>query len=280
MGLTIAQRSGWCIVTRVLVHCLRCDHAAAPEALSAGACAHCGAALAAMPEIDISKLATLDERDAPAANRPEPRTADELIAPAIAPAPRSPDITATPPDASDPRFSPPPPPALEPRPPRSAPSTGNAFAPPAELGDAPLGVERSTRAIRIANQFEREIAAAARAPSPRLARPSPAPSASGVTAPPRSHAGLLVGILAILAVAAGIFFVVRRTPPPATPHAGISIRIIARSPTAITIDGHAAGKTPLTLQRARGTQPLTIAAPSFVKQIIPDHDQVIDVSLP
>lgn len=188
-----------------------------------------------MPEIDISKLATLDERDSA--------------------------ISA----AADARFAP------------NEPRAAGRFAPPAELADEPLGVERSTRAIRIANQRELDAATVAARP-PRLARPSPAPSGAAIA--PRSYTGVLVGVLAILAVAAGLYVFARRAPSPPPAHAGVSIRIVAPAPTAITIDGHAAGKTPITLQRPRGARPITIAAPGFVREVTPDHDAVIDVGKP
>lgn len=203
-----------------------------------------------MPEIDISKLATLDERDA---SLPAAPPVDARFPPAVAP-------------------------QVAPSAPRAAPSSPRAaFAPPSELADAPLGVERSTRAIRIANQRERDAAdAALLAPAPRLARPSPAPPSG---AAPRSHAGVLFGVLAILAVAAGLFVFLRPPrPPPA--HPGVTIRIVAPTPTAITIDGHAAGKTPLTLQRPRGATPITITAPGLVRQLVPDRDAVLDLAHP
>jgi hypothetical protein len=65
---------------------------------------------------------------------------------------------------------------------------------------------------------------------------------------------------------------------------GISIRIVARQPTAVLIDGRAVGKTPLTLRRPRATRPMIIVtagtAAGAVQQIIPDHDQVVDLSPP
>ena len=214
-----------------------------------------------MPEIDISNLAALDERDTPA-----PRVAAAAFAPA---------------------FEPPPPPPLAPR-----------FAPPTEDDDVSLGVERSTRAIRIANHLEREAAArqlgvapagppiarpgplASRASGSAVARASGASTSGASISPARRSAGLLIAILAIVAVAATVFVLVRHQPAPAAPHAGISIRITAAAPTAFTIDGHPAGNTPVTLQRSRGTQPIVIATPTITKQVIPDHDQVVDLSSP
>jgi len=46
----------------------------------------------------------------------------------------------------------------------------------------------------------------------------------------------------------------------------------------VTIDGHFAGRTPLRVRRPRSAQPLVITTPGTTKQIIPDHDQVIDLS--
>ncbi|MBA3455761.1 MAG: serine/threonine protein kinase [Deltaproteobacteria bacterium] len=59
---------------------------------------------------------------------------------------------------------------------------------------------------------------------------------------------------------------------------GITIRIVGAPGTAITIDGRAAGRTPLSLERSAGKRTMTIQAPGFVTRVIPDHDQTIDVT--
>ena len=192
-----------------------------------------------MPAIDISQLAALDERDPGSARR--------------APAPA----------AADPRF-----------------------APPAELDgagdDQPLDVERSTRAIRLENEFraaQAPRAAPRSAPSPAAPRAAPPPAAA---APSRSIRGVALAIALIAAVAIGVAALVLRAPgaPSRPPRsgAGVSIRIIAREPTAVTIDGHPAGNTPLTLQRPPGTAPILITAPGAARQVIPDRDQTVDLS--
>jgi len=83
-----------------------------------------------------------------------------------------------------------------------------AFAPPPEDPegeDDEIAVERSTRAIRIAREFERAQAAApaAAASSPRLASPPRA-------APPSSRRGLVLGVALIAAVVLAILAIVAR----------------------------------------------------------------------
>jgi len=182
-----------------------------------------------LPAIDISQLAALDERDRP----PGPPHAPSAL------------------------------PAQQFAPPTAA------FRPPPELIDTPIGVERSTRAIRIENQWQRERDAKQAA----AALPPPAP-------PRRPIGGIVAAVGLIAAAAIGVFAIVRlpKEAAPARADHGVSIRIIARDPTDVAIDGHAAGKTPVTLQRPRGTQLLVITTAQQARQVIPDHDQVIDVS--
>jgi hypothetical protein len=261
-----------------------------------------------IPEIDISKLARLDELDGAPRAEQSSRHPDAFAPPDAAFAP--PDAAfAPPPDAA---FAPPPPPELEPS--RNARASRKAFAGAANTtgardpafgpgrtgepelgrardpafgpagdpalgpagdpafgpaGDPALGVERSTRAIRILNQRDR----AAAAPAPRPATAPPAPR--------RPIGGVVLAIALVAAAAAGVVMIVRHPRAQPTEHGGgVSIQIRARAATEVTIDGHPAGKTPLTLQRARGTRPIIIAAPGATRQIIPDRDQVVDLSAP
>jgi hypothetical protein len=227
------------------VVCPGCDHPVALEALSAGVCTHCGRQLAALPAIDISKLSLLDERDLPPNESPAVRAA------AFGP----PELHAPAPSGARDRFAPP-----------------SAFAPPPDGSDQPLGVERSTRAIRIESQWERERAAK----QAEAALPPPPP-------PRKPIGGILAAVALIAAVTAGVVAIVRQPVAPKPPHVpgeGVSIRIVAHDPTDVTIDGAPAGKTPLTLRRPEGAQPLLIASPHKTKQVIPDHDQVVDLSSP
>jgi serine/threonine protein kinase len=61
---------------------------------------------------------------------------------------------------------------------------------------------------------------------------------------------------------------------------GVSIRIIGARGTAVSIDGQPAGKTPIALERTAGKRAITIAAPGFVRRVVPDHDQTIDITQP
>lgn len=90
-----------------------------------------------------------------------------------------------------------------------APPTG-AFRPPAEE-EAPLGVERSTRAIRIANQqhieqIERELGVKPRASYPQMyGDPQPVPRKNTV--------GLIIALLLIAIVAIAVFLLVSKPSP-------------------------------------------------------------------
>jgi hypothetical protein len=125
-----------------------------------------------MPAIDISKLAALDERTSAPPRTPAAAAAFALPSDAFAPPP-----TAAPPASSAPRAS-------------SASGTSphllsQAFKPPpeaGELGEEELVVERSTRAIRLANQFrnaevpEPDAPRAARSSRSSLRAPSSPPA--------------------------------------------------------------------------------------------------------
>jgi hypothetical protein len=256
-----------------VVVCSQCARPFAPAAVSLGVCPRCGASPAAtsaistqisvMPGIEISQLARLDELAAPS----------PAHAGAPPQGPFGPDAGHTPARHTQPRpggaFAPA---AGRPTAPNAfAPPTA-AFRPPPEIAAAPLGVERSTRAIRIANASDLQQQLAAQRPSP-IARPSGAIKA-------RAPVGGVVAAVALMAAfAIGIAVIVTR--PSAKPQAttgSVSIRVIAPEPTAVTIDGYPAGKTPLTLRRPISAQPIVIAAPGTTKHVIPDHDQIINLS--
>jgi hypothetical protein len=205
-----------------------------------------------MPEIDISKLARLDELGGP------PPVEDRSLPASFAPA----------------AFAPPP--VVGPAAPHAS-----AFAPPHEAGasdDQALGVERSTRAIRIDNQWQREKIAK------QVAAATPLPP------PPRRIGGVLVAVVAIAAVIAGGVVVLRyqRLPPPERPGiihgtsagSAISIQITAPDPIDVTVDGLRVGKTPVTLHRPPSTQPIQITSAHATRQIVPDHDQRVDLASP
>ncbi|MEO7731467.1 MAG: hypothetical protein ABIY55_10875 [Kofleriaceae bacterium] len=231
----------------VPVQCPQCDHPAAPEAVSSGICARCGAALDAMPAIDISKLARLDELGG------SPRVEDGSLPASFAPA----------------AFAPPP---------VVGPAAPRAFAPPHEADDQALGVERSTRAIRIDNEWQREKVAK------QVAAATPPPP------PPRRIGGVLAAVALIAAVIAGGVVILRyqRLPPPERPGiihgtsagSAISIKITAPEPIDVMVDGHRVGKTPITLHRPPSAQPLQITSAHATRQIVPDHDQRVDLAPP
>lgn len=162
------------------------------------------------------------------------------------------------------------------------PLVSQAFAPPPEAGmlseDIELGVERSTRAIKLDARLRAQASeppiAVARTPT---RRPHAAPEPP---APRRSIAGVVIAILLIAAVAVVVAALVVRGNAAGARRSGVSIRIIANQPVAVTIDGQPAGKTPLTLQRPSSTQPIAIAGPGGVQDIVPDRDQTVDVSPP
>jgi hypothetical protein len=124
-----------------------------------------------MPTIDVSMIARLDELGVPLSQRPAFEPPGRASAPPE-PAARSPDPRA---------FAPP-----------------GAFGPP-PAAEAPLGVERSTRAIRIERE-QREVAAQ---PSAASNVPSPTPRRS-------SGAGVVVAVVLIAAIAIGILLIATR----------------------------------------------------------------------
>ena len=69
-------------------------------------------------------------------------------------------------------------------------------------------------------------------------------------------------------------------PPPADSKHGVSIRIVGMTGMAITIDGSPAGKLPIKLTRSAGKKPIVIEGPGVYRQIIPDHTQTVDLSVP
>jgi hypothetical protein len=173
----------------VSVQCPQCDHPVRPEAVSSGVCARCGASLAAIPALDASKLARLDEVTAAPPRLPHP---------AAQPGGRS--------------IGPPGDPFVPPQTGPINPLVSQAFAPPPEAGmqseDVELGVERSTRAIRLDARLRAQASepplAVSRVPTRRpAAAPEPA-------APRRSMGGLVIAVVLIAAVAVAVAALVLR----------------------------------------------------------------------
>jgi hypothetical protein len=119
-----------------------------------------------MPTIDISMIARLDELGVPISQRLAFEPPGHAGAPPE-PAARSPALTP------------------------------GAFRPPPAAADAPLGVERSTRAIRIERQ-QREAVAPRSAAPPQLSPPS------------QRSIGAVVIVVLIAAVAVGILLIATR----------------------------------------------------------------------
>lgn len=147
-----------------------------------------------MPTIDISQLAPLDEAGfARRGSAPEwERGSIDEVVPAQRPAYAPAAYASAPAHAAAARaFEPPP----------------DAFAPPSSFGTGrePLGVERSTRAIRIENELHRQLEAELSASS-RL----PSVSSTAAAGPRSSSIGLVVAVLLIVAVAIGILLIVLR----------------------------------------------------------------------
>ena len=95
---------------------------------------------------------------------------------------------------------------------------------------------------------------------------------------------VLLALLLLGGVAAGGYYFMTKeqsTAPQAKKvdvDRGVTIRIVGKSGTAITIDGKPAGKTPVRLERRASKQEIEIAAPGFVRRVVPDRDQTIDIS--
>ena len=89
--------------------------------------------------------------------------------------------------------------------------------------------------------------------------------------------------LALVAGGAGAYYKLRDKPAARPPvkglDKGVEIVITSSDPVVVEIDGHKAGKTPLRLSRAKGDRPMLITAPGGTPvQVVPDHDQVIDLT--
>jgi len=105
--------------------------------------------------------------------------------------------------------------------------------------------------------------------------------------PPRPNRGKLwiwvaIGVVVAGVLAAGIIVQLRankhhgsESQLPAT-EGMVGIEIRAKAPAMITIDGHKAGKAPLTLHVRKGTTPVEISNGRQTKSVVPDHDQLID----
>lgn len=154
----------------VAVNCPQCDTPASSEAASANVCMHCGAALDGMPTIDISMIARFDELGVPINQRPPDVVAAGLAAAVGGAATRALDARA---------FEPP-------------------SATPARAVDVPLGVERSTRAIRIEREFQQSRAG------------TKAAAATRPIAPRSSARGIVLVALVVVALSIGILLIAAR----------------------------------------------------------------------
>jgi hypothetical protein len=172
-----------------------------------------------MPQIDISQLASLDDHGVDVAGRPPPGRS--LAQPAPSPQAFAPPQPAL---APPPRAFAPAPDAFAPAPDAFAPPA-DAFAPPPDAfgaggddADQPLGVERSTRAIRIENQWELQRAAK----QAEAALPPPAPR--------RPITGLMIAIGLIAAVAIGLIVIAMqpKAPRAAPARPGLAVQPASR----------------------------------------------------
>jgi serine/threonine-protein kinase len=149
-----------------------------------------------------------------------------------------------------------------PAPPVGAPAD-SAFVPPAaEVAEASLELD--------------PVWTQQRADKQRAAAVPVRPRRSGAAA------GVVVAVLLIGLAATGVYVLSRSKPEsPRLPGGGISIRIKAAGYREVSIDGRRVGTTPLTLQLPKATQPILVTSPGLEPhQVVPDHDQVIDLSVP
>ncbi len=196
----------------------------------------------AFPGLSAASLVSLDELSAP----PTPATP---IAASV-PAPFEPAAPS--------------PPAAEPKP-RVSPRLELQFVPPPDSESAPLELEAGWSKQRIDKQ--------------RAAVPSPIAK--------RGNAGVLVALLLIALIGGGAVFAYQYTKssPDRLPGGGVSIRITAGGPVSpsheVSIDGQKAGKTPFSFKLPKGTKPILITSPGLgPRQIVPDHDQTVDLLQP
>lgn len=99
---------------------------------------------------------------------------------------------------------------------------------------------------------------------------------------------LLIVIVAGGLCAGGYYLMTRKSPSaPSTPTStssvpkrGVTIRIVGKPGTPVTIDGAAAGKTPISLERSAGSRPITVTTSLGTFQVVPDRDQTVDITAP
>lgn len=91
---------------------------------------------------------------------------------------------------------------------------------------------------------------------------------------------IVIGVIVAGVVAAGVVVQLHAKKPQARSlpdtEGTVGIEIRANPPAAIRIDGHKAGKTPLTLHVRKSTTPVQISNGRQTKSVIPDHDQLVD----
>lgn len=141
--------------------------------------------------------------------------------------------------------------------PPAAPATGFPmsvadFAPQDHIA---LEVDPAWTAGRVAKQ------AVARQPPPR---------------PPRRIAGVVVALLLIAGVTAGVVVIMQRAP--AMQSATITVKVTGRRGTEVLVDGRLTGSLPLSLELPRSTRTVLVTAGGVTRQIVPDHDQTVDLA--
>jgi hypothetical protein len=99
--------------------------------------------------------------------------------------------------------------------------------------------------------------------------------------PTRSHTWLwlVLGVIVAAVIAVGVVVQMQaKTKPAARAVAEGTVEIEIRSnvPAQIKVDGHNAGKTPMTVHMQKGTTPVQIENGKQIKSVVPDHDQVVD----
>lgn len=147
---------------------------------------------------------------------------------------------------------------------------------PSSFAPAPMKLEIDDEYVA-----ERARKLAATPPADRIARAA-APVERNV--PKRGFGGILVVLLLFGGGAGGYYYYSHREKPASytakvDKSHGVSIKIVGAPGTIVSIDGAKAGKVPLTLQRKPSKKLILLTAPGVAKQITPDHDQTVDMSL-
>ena len=102
---------------------------------------------------------------------------------------------------------------------------------------------------------------------------------------PLKIVGVIAALIAVAIVTTGVIMIVNHDPElpaklPVVTEGTVTLEVRSNPPVRIRIDGHYAGKTPLTLHVPRSLKPVlfetVVRGRPVTRQVIPDRDQMVD----